>query len=77
MSADVVAVGPAEARAVADGWSDRVTVCPLSRMPGVSALLVRRPDGYVAWAADGTPGTTSPRDALTTWFGAPHPTSTP
>jgi 3-(3-hydroxy-phenyl)propionate hydroxylase len=28
-----------------------------------------RPDGYVAWAGDGTES--GLRDALTTWFGAP------
>jgi 2-polyprenyl-6-methoxyphenol hydroxylase-like FAD-dependent oxidoreductase len=63
--------GSTELRAAADGWSDRVDVRRLPETPGVTALLVR-PDGYVAWAADGTPSTTSLRDALSTWFGQPH-----
>jgi 2-polyprenyl-6-methoxyphenol hydroxylase-like FAD-dependent oxidoreductase len=63
--------GSSELRAVADGWSDRVDVRLLPETPGVTALLIR-PDGYVAWAADGTPSTTSLRDALSTWFGEPR-----
>jgi hypothetical protein len=58
-------------RAVADCWSDRVDVRRLPETPGVTALLVR-PDGYVAWAADGAPDEESLRDALCTWFGDPH-----
>jgi 2-polyprenyl-6-methoxyphenol hydroxylase-like FAD-dependent oxidoreductase len=63
--------GSAQLRAVANGWSERVDVARLPGTPGVSALLVR-PDGYVAWAADGTPDPTSLRDALRTWFGEPR-----
>jgi hypothetical protein len=63
--------GSAELRAVANGWSDRVDVARLPGAPGVSALLVR-PDGYVAWAAAGTPSPTSLREALSTWFGNPR-----
>jgi 2-polyprenyl-6-methoxyphenol hydroxylase-like FAD-dependent oxidoreductase len=66
-----VLAGSAEVRAVADGWRDRVDVRPLPETPGVTALLVR-PDGYVAWAADGTPSPTALRDALRTWFGGPR-----
>jgi 2-polyprenyl-6-methoxyphenol hydroxylase-like FAD-dependent oxidoreductase len=57
--------------AVADGWRDRVDLCRLPEAPGVTALLLR-PDGYVAWAADGTPDAASLREALTTWFGEPR-----
>jgi hypothetical protein len=63
--------GSAELRAVADGWIDRVDLRRLPEAPGVTALLLR-PDGYVAWAADGTPDTTSLREALSTWFGKPR-----
>lgn len=63
--------GSAELRAVADGWSDRVDLRRLPETPGVTALLIR-PDGYVAWATDGTPDTTSLREALETWFGKPR-----
>jgi hypothetical protein len=63
--------GSAELRAVAAGWSDRVDLRRLPETPGVTALLLR-PDGYVAWAADGTPDTTSLREALSTWFGEPR-----
>jgi 2-polyprenyl-6-methoxyphenol hydroxylase-like FAD-dependent oxidoreductase len=63
--------GSAELRAVADGWIDRVDLRRLPESPGVTALLLR-PDGYVAWAADGTPDTTSLREALSTWFGKPR-----
>ncbi|MEA5363023.1 FAD-dependent monooxygenase [Amycolatopsis sp., V23-08] len=63
--------GSTEVRAVADGWSDRVDLRRLPETPGVTALLLR-PDGYVAWATDGTPDTTSLREALSTWFGKPR-----
>ncbi|WP_284746177.1 FAD-dependent monooxygenase [Amycolatopsis sp. RTGN1] len=63
--------GSAEVRAVADGWIDRVDLCRLPETPGVTALLLR-PDGYVAWAAYGTPDTASLREALSTWFGKPR-----
>jgi 2-polyprenyl-6-methoxyphenol hydroxylase-like FAD-dependent oxidoreductase len=63
--------GAAGVRAVAAGWGDRVDVCRLPGTPGVTALLVR-PDGYVAWATDGTPDEKSLRDALSTWFGEPR-----
>ncbi|MDT7797397.1 MAG: hypothetical protein QOI78_830 [Actinomycetota bacterium] len=61
----------AEPGALADGWSDRVDLRRLPEAPGVTALLLR-PDGSVAWAADGTPDTTARREALTTWFGEPR-----
>ena len=40
----------------------------LGRVAAPAAVLIR-PDGYVAWAGDGTD--TGLRDALTTWFGSP------
>jgi 2-polyprenyl-6-methoxyphenol hydroxylase-like FAD-dependent oxidoreductase len=63
--------GSAELRAVADGWSDRVAVRRLPETPGVTALLLR-PDGYIVWAADGSPDKTSLHEALSTWFGEPR-----
>jgi 3-(3-hydroxy-phenyl)propionate hydroxylase len=33
------------------------------------AVVLIRPDGYVAWVEDGSE--TGLREALTTWFGAP------
>ena len=61
----------AELGAAADGWSDRVDLRRLPERPGVTALLLR-PDGYVAWAADGIPDTAALGEALTTWFGEPR-----
>ncbi|WP_019971493.1 FAD-dependent monooxygenase [Mycobacterium sp. 141] len=57
--------GHAEA---AQGWSDRVEIVRTGVVDGPTALLIR-PDGYVAWAADGfdDSGLT---DALQRWFGA-------
>jgi hypothetical protein len=61
-------------RAAAEGRADRVRVVRAScAEPPAPALLVR-PDGYIAWAGEG-----SPDRALATWFGpvrrpAPVPT---
>lgn len=60
-------------RARAEGYGDRVDVvtaaCPAR--PELTALLVR-PDGFVAWAADGTDGNDRADDdlddVLTRWF---------
>jgi hypothetical protein len=65
----------AELRATVDRWTDRVDVRALPDSTGLTALLVR-PDGYVAWAAEGETDTTdldSLRHALTRWFGEPRP----
>jgi 3-(3-hydroxy-phenyl)propionate hydroxylase len=62
-------------------WADRVRLIE-ARYTGVwelpvlgavaapTAVLIR-PDGYVAWVGDGRDE--GLRDALTTWFGPPHP----
>jgi len=63
-----------------EGWADRLdhvaADCEASywSVPGVGdistpATLLIRPDGYVAWAADG-PGDDGLSDALSTWLGA-------
>ncbi|MFJ5222200.1 FAD-dependent oxidoreductase [Streptomyces sp. NPDC088400] len=63
----------AKLRAAVDGWADRVDVCTLPGSTELTALLVR-PDGYVAWAADGETDATdldALRHALGKWFGDP------
>jgi hypothetical protein len=60
-------------------WADRVQLIDaeyvgewelpvLGAVTTPTAVLIR-PDGYVAWAGDGTD--IGLRDALTTWFGTP------
>jgi hypothetical protein len=49
-----------------DAWELPV----LGAVSAPKAVLIR-PDGYVAWAGDGTAHGLG--DALTTWFGPPHP----
>jgi len=62
-------------------WADRVErvdaryagtweLPVLGAVTAPSAVLIR-PDGYVAWVGEGTDH--GLRDALTTWFGPPHP----
>jgi 2-polyprenyl-6-methoxyphenol hydroxylase-like FAD-dependent oxidoreductase len=53
----------------ADGWTDRVSTVTAT-CPDLTALLIR-PDGYVAWAANGAPDLDELRSALTQWFGPP------
>ena len=60
-------------------WADRVQMIdarydgqwelPALGMVAAPAALLIRPDGYVAWAGDGS--SLGLPDALTTWFGAP------
>jgi 2-polyprenyl-6-methoxyphenol hydroxylase-like FAD-dependent oxidoreductase len=63
-------------------WADRVQLIDaeydgpwelpvLGAVTAPAAMLIR-PDGYIAWADDGTD--TGSRDALTTWFGPPTAT---
>ncbi|MGH3621565.1 MAG: FAD-dependent monooxygenase, partial [Sciscionella sp.] len=57
-------------REAAMNWADRLHVLtgPAVDHPELTGLLVR-PDGYVAWAADGLPELDSLRAALGRWFG--------
>lgn len=52
----------------AQGWADRVEIVQARVVAGPAALLIR-PDGYVAWAADGFEDT-GLTGALQRWFGA-------
>ncbi|MET9608859.1 FAD-dependent monooxygenase [Streptomyces sp. NPDC006512] len=73
-------LGGGAAVAAAEGWADRVDLVEarsedgfwpvpvIGEVPAPAAVLVR-PDGHVAWAADGAPDTSALRAALTTWFG--------
>jgi 2-polyprenyl-6-methoxyphenol hydroxylase-like FAD-dependent oxidoreductase len=65
-----VLIGRAASR-VARAWSDRVNVVTAELVDGPAAILIR-PDGYVAWAADGFDDGDADRlrAALTRWFGA-------
>ncbi|MGV9558618.1 FAD-dependent monooxygenase [Streptomyces sp. NPDC003522] len=68
----------AQAADLAQDWADRVDIVTATFTPAphtpLDAVLVR-PDGYVAWTAPGSDHTLT--DALTRWFGTPHPTPTP
>ncbi|GAA4592496.1 FAD-dependent monooxygenase [Planotetraspora phitsanulokensis] len=55
--------------ALAGSWANRMTV--ITAKPGPSMLV--RPDGHIAWAADGVPDPASAEGALRTWLGAPEP----
>ena len=52
-------------------WRGRVDVTTVDGSSGTAAAILIRPDGYVAWAADGcTPGDVDRlRAALGRWFG--------
>jgi bifunctional hydroxylase/dehydrase len=52
---------------VAAGWADRVDV--VETADGTTGARLVRPDGYVAWAAEGEAGLPV---ALRRWFGAPR-----
>jgi hypothetical protein len=54
----------------AEPWADRVRPVRAAAAPGVPAVVLVRPDGYVAWAGDPTEAAVG---ALTRWCGAPAP----
>jgi 2-polyprenyl-6-methoxyphenol hydroxylase-like FAD-dependent oxidoreductase len=54
-------------RTAAEGWAGRVRVVRASCAEPPAPALLGRPDGYVAWAGEG-----SPDRALATWFGPAH-----
>lgn len=59
-------------RAFAGRWADRIDYVasePADRL-GLSAVLLR-PDGFVAWASDGTPDEEEAALAAARWFGEP------
>ena len=69
----------AELREIAQGWADRIDICTaVAEDPPGDAILIR-PDAHVAWAAavDEPVAVAAPalREALSTWFGAPEPSS--
>ncbi|WP_372455588.1 FAD-dependent monooxygenase [Sphaerisporangium fuscum] len=55
-------------RALGDRWADRIKVI-MATTSGPSMLV--RPDGYVAWATNGTTSPAPAEQALRTWLGAP------
>ncbi|MGV9558617.1 FAD-dependent oxidoreductase [Streptomyces sp. NPDC003522] len=74
----------AETADLAQDWADRVDIVTAAFTPAPDAApdsdavpdaVLVRPDGYVAWTAPGSDNTLT--DALTRWFGTPHPTPTP
>jgi 2-polyprenyl-6-methoxyphenol hydroxylase-like FAD-dependent oxidoreductase len=64
--------GNEKLRALGDRWGDRVQVLPVTSAdrPELSGMLVR-PDGFVAWAAEGEPDLEAATAVLGEWFGAP------
>ena len=59
-------------RQVASRWSDRISYVAGEARDrlGLSAVLVR-PDGFVAWASEGTPDRNEAAQAASRWFGDP------
>ncbi|WP_063774251.1 FAD-dependent monooxygenase [Streptacidiphilus rugosus] len=68
-----VLVGP-DASAAADSWPDRLVTAASAKVTTRTVLV--RPDGYVAWAAEG-PTASELREGLTAWLGAPAAEPTP
>jgi len=66
-------VGNDELAHVCDGWKGRVEYVRRAAKSalGLSAVLVR-PDGFVAWAAEGDPDTKETRVVMNRWFGEPE-----
>ncbi|MFS3135634.1 FAD-dependent monooxygenase [Gluconacetobacter sacchari] len=61
-------------RALAERWQGRINTVSTDaeNRLGLSVVLVR-PDGFVAWAIDGTEDDEGFRQAATRWFGEPEP----
>jgi 2-polyprenyl-6-methoxyphenol hydroxylase-like FAD-dependent oxidoreductase len=59
----------ASLRTVAGEYGDQIKYVPgrAKEQIGLSAVLIR-PDGFIAWAADGEPGEQSIRQAIARWF---------
>ncbi|MDH7798332.1 2-polyprenyl-6-methoxyphenol hydroxylase-like FAD-dependent oxidoreductase [Beijerinckia sp. GAS462] len=55
---------------LASGWRDRIAyvASDAKERLGLSAVLVR-PDGFIAWACEGTPDRDEAAQALSQWFG--------
>jgi hypothetical protein len=64
--------GSPSLKALAGRWGDRITYLANDTKDrvGLNALLVR-PDGFVAWAAEGAPDCEEAAQAASRWFGAP------
>ncbi|CAB3647371.1 Rifampicin monooxygenase [Paraburkholderia sediminicola] len=62
----------ASLQALASRWSDRITYVgsDVKERLGLSAVLVR-PDGFVAWAGEASPGDEEAAQAVSRWFGEP------
>ena len=60
-------------QALARRWSSRITyvASDVKDRLGMSSVLVR-PDGYVAWAGEGTPNHEEAAQAMSRWFGEPE-----
>lgn len=67
--------GNEKLRALGYGWGKRVRVLPVESadQPELSGMLVR-PDGFVAWAAEGEPDLDGANAALHQWLGLPGDT---
>ena len=59
-------------RTIASRWSDRISYIASEARDrlGLSAVLIR-PDGFVAWASEGTPDLNEAAQAASRWFGDP------
>lgn len=65
--------GDASLRAMTSRWDDRIVYLAgdAKERLGLSAMLLR-PDGFVAWAADGVPDVEEAGRAASRWFGRPR-----
>jgi hypothetical protein len=62
----------AKLSALAQGWKDRLdfVVAAVKDSKGLAAMLIR-PDGFVAWVAEGEVDFAELRAAIKRWFGSP------